>query len=151
MPAALTNNWEMMVAVLRVLSTLTLMTPCLFLPYEDLPSFIETSQRLGPPIGIFINKTKTNILTIPSTHSTAATLTPSQLSSLQHALSLLNSPASKQTNGICLLGPPIGSHTFCIAFLKSAARDFASAMKLLAKRISDPQSIATLYKFCTLP
>lgn len=33
----------------------------------------------------------------------------------------------------------------------SAALDFASATTRLTKRIQDPQSIATLFKFCTLP
>jgi hypothetical protein len=122
-----------------------------FLPYDDLPIFIETFQRLGPPIGIILNKTKTKILTLPTTHATITTLTTPQYTSLQQALSLLNGPTSEITGGFRLLGQPLGSQAFCTAFLDSAALKFASATKRLTKRITDPQSIATLFKFCTLP
>jgi hypothetical protein len=65
-----------------------------FLPYKDLPIFIQKVQQLGPPLGIILNKTKTKILTIPSSHSTASALMPSQNDNLQHAISLLNGTAS---------------------------------------------------------
>jgi hypothetical protein len=122
-----------------------------FVPYEDLPAFIDTFQRIGAPMGIILNKHKTKILTVPVTQDTASTLSPPQQLGLHKALSMLNGPASEIKGGTRLLGQPLGTNAFCSSYLALAAQNFATATKRLTKRIADPQSIATLFKFCTLP
>jgi hypothetical protein len=112
-----------------------------FLPYEDLPIFIQTIQTLGPPLGIHLNKTKTQILTLPESHETTTTLTATQLDSLHLALSLLNGPDSEIKGGTRLLGQPLGSPSFCASYLTNAASTFAQATKRLCKRINDSTNL----------
>jgi hypothetical protein len=122
-----------------------------FLPYEDLTAFIEYFTKYGPPLGIHLNTTKTKIFTLPSRDDTASILSPTQRHHLRCALDLLNGPSSEQTEGIRYLGHPIGSPSYCRTFILAAARDFHRATIRLTKRLADPQTIATLFRFCTLP
>jgi hypothetical protein len=101
-------------------------------------------------MGIILNKQKTKILTLPATHGTALTLSPPQQMGLYQALCMLNGPALEIKGGTYLLGQPLGMHTFCLSYLASAAQNFATTTTRLMKQIADPQSIATLFRFCTL-
>jgi hypothetical protein len=105
----------------------------------------------GPSKGIFMNKSKTKILTLPENFDTQATLAPTQFAHLQEALALLDGTNSEIKGGFRLLGQPIGSDAFAASFLQTAAANFATSLTRLSQRITDPQLMATLFKFCALP
>jgi hypothetical protein len=117
-----------------------------FLPYQDLPFVLTAIATHGPSKGIFINRTKTKILTLPADLSTQQTLLPDQFTHLQEALALLDGTNSEIKGGFQLLGQPIGSDAFATSFLQTAADTFATSISSLSKQITDPQSMATLFK-----
>jgi hypothetical protein len=70
---------------------------CAFLDYSDLPWFLQTFSSLGQPLGIKLNRSKTKMLTVTGTGTSAEVLSASQKSSLDQALSLLDGPSSEIT------------------------------------------------------
>jgi hypothetical protein len=98
-----------------------------------------------------MNKTKTKILTLPENLDTKTTLSCNQYSHLQEVLALLDGHNLEIRGGFRLLGQPIGSDAFAASFLDSAATNCAVSITRLSKRLHDPQSKATLLKFCALP
>jgi hypothetical protein len=122
-----------------------------FLPYEDLAWFIDFVQTHGPPHGIHLNPTKTKILTTATHQIAHDLLSPAQRQHLQDALTLLSGESSESHDGLTLLGQPLGSHDFSAAFLQTKATKFAAATNRLHSRLSDPQTIASLHKCCSVP
>jgi hypothetical protein len=124
---------------------------CAFLDYSDLPWFLQTFSSLGQPLGIKLNRSKTKILTVTGTGTSAEVLSASQKSLLDQALSLLDGPSSESTEGTRFLGAPLGSPAFAKAFLAKSASAFAKRTRRLTTRLESKQTIAMLYKLCALP
>jgi hypothetical protein len=124
---------------------------CAFLDYSDLPWFLQTFSSLGLPLGIRLNQSKTKILTITGTGTSAEILSASQKTSLDQALSMLNGPSSEITKGTRFLGAPLGSPAFAQAFLAKSASAFARRTRQLTSCLESKQTIAMLYKLCALP
>jgi hypothetical protein len=122
-----------------------------FLPYEDLTWLVAFVQTHGQHLGIHLNPSKTKILTTATNHIAHDLLSPTQRLHLQTALSLLSGAASEAPDGLTVLVQPLGSTTFSHTFLQTKATQFATATKRLHSRLSDPQSIASLYKCCSIP
>jgi hypothetical protein len=78
-------------------------------------------------------------------------LSESQQLHLSQALSLLNSSLSKINVGTGFHGQPIGTPEFSCAFLSNGATKFEAAITRLTSCLSDPQTIAVLFKFCAIP
>ncbi len=129
-------------------------TNCL-LPIEDVEFFLDRFKFYGEPLGAVMNTDKTRILT--STNGSSAL--PLHLThdihlgtSLTNAIekySRNNNTMYEETNGLRILGSPIGSShyqlTFIDNYMKSAQQD---ASKLLSS-LNDSQTILQLYRSCT--
>jgi hypothetical protein len=63
-----------------------------FLPYEDLLTFIRDFKELGPPLGIKLNHTNTKIFTTTSTQPSPSLISPTQHTQLHRTLSKLSGP-----------------------------------------------------------
>jgi hypothetical protein len=122
-----------------------------YLTYEDLLPFILDFKELGAPLGIRLNRSKTQILTTTTTQPSHSLLSASQLHHLHLALAELEGPDSEITQGTRLLGAPLGSTDFVNRFLDKAAATFDQQTRRLINRIPDKQTAATLFKFCALP
>jgi hypothetical protein len=122
-----------------------------FVPYIDLTFFITEFRRLGPPLGIHCNLIKTKILTTITHAPNSTPLSTSNHQHLSDALNLLHGPSSELHNGTRFLGQPLGSHTFCRQYLILAATEFKASVSRLLSRLTDKQTVATLYKYCALP
>jgi hypothetical protein len=122
-----------------------------FLPYEDLPWFIAYFQDHGPQYGIHLNQSKTRILTTATDHPAHHLLPPAQRRHLQIALTRLADHTSEAHAGLAILGQPLGSPIYSTTFLQDKVTRFVTATSRLNHRLSDPQTIASLYKCCSIP
>jgi hypothetical protein len=92
------------------------------LPYRDLSWFIHTFAERGAPLGIYLNPTKTKILTslTPISPICNTNITTKDTQSLCEALAKLGSN-SELLEGTCFLGQPLGNSSYAARLFDSKA------------------------------
>ena len=122
----------------------------LALAYRDLLWFLNRFAELGAPLGIYLNLSKTQILT--SLTSTSPTSNPAISAEdkihLRAALAVLG-PKSELLHGTRFLGQPIGSADFARQHLTEKANDYTTSTTRLLNRLVDTQTQCSLFKNCT--
>ena len=119
------------------------------LAYTDLPWFLSEFQRRGAPFGIFLNLTKTLILTSITGLSPMPFLSSSNQQALQQALDMLES--KEQINGTRYLGIPIGSPDYANNFLQDKATTYETNLDRLRQRLRDMQTKSCLLRYSAAP
>jgi hypothetical protein len=136
----------------------------ILLHLDDVKFFLDRFVQLASPLGAVLNTEKTRILT--ATNGTPVTTTlltssnPNDIAtgrSLQQAIALYS---RKQTpngydpvevvDGLRVLGSPIGSHSFCQAFLQNALTTANNDATKLTTSLESLQTILRLYSVCTV-
>jgi hypothetical protein len=124
----------------------------MLLPCRDISWFLETFTKLGEPLGIAPNCSKTQILT--STTTSESPLTNSNISEQdkQFPLAALTTPGpkSKILRGTRFLGQPAGGLEFARTCLKEKSTDCAHATTSLhVNRLTNTQTQCSRFKNCT--
>jgi hypothetical protein len=126
-------------------------TTC-FLSFPDIVFFLQCLSALGTPHGIFLSFHKTHLLTSMMGTSVLPLLAPDDATALTAALNFLTShgnPLPEITTGIHLLGQPLGQFDFTTSFLTNALSSFSNDIHCLNIGLSDLQTQAVLFRFCT--
>jgi hypothetical protein len=129
-------------------------TNCL-LPIEDVEFFLDRFKYYGEPLGAVMNTDKTRILTSTNGSSTI----PTHLA-YDHALgtSLYNAidrysrdknNMYEETNGLRILGSPIGSTTYQLQFIDNYMKTAQQDASKLISSLNNSQTILQLYRSCT--
>ena len=134
------------------------------LHHKDVRWFLQRFVELAQPRGGVLNTMKTRILTSTSHNSVISRLTSSQDATTQFVGADLNRAVtdySRKTNeqggftkvevvdGLRVLGAPIGSPSFCAAFLANALSKASSDSKKILEGLDDVQSMVRVYDMCT--
>jgi hypothetical protein len=122
----------------------------ILLPYCDITWFLSTFAKLGEPLGIVLNRTKTKILTSITSISPIfnQSISEDDAHHLCSALSTLGKN-SELLQGTRFLGQPLGSSDFACTFLTNKASDYVEATTRLLDRLCDTQTQCSLFKNCT--
>ena len=115
----------------------------------DIPFILNFFVTKGPPLGLFLNFSKTKILT-------TTTGSPTQHPAIVEALTYIQQQAGAATNpeltsGTRFLGVPIGSRDFANQFLSEAADTYATHLTKLQESLEDRHTISLLFKSCAQP
>ena len=129
-------------------------TNCL-LPIEDVEFFLDQFKHYGEPLGAVMNTDKTRILT----STNGSTTIPLHLAhnrelgtSLSNAImkySRNGDEMHEETNGLRILGSPVGSSRFQHDFINKYMQDARSDANKLISSLNDSQTILQLYRSCT--
>jgi len=125
----------------------------ILIPLEDVEDFLSLFNKYGNPLGAILNLSKTKILT--STMGAAPIATRLSTSPLESdratALSLTRVFKSyiEETNGLRLLGIPIGSPSFCSTFIMNIMKKAVANSNALIDGLDNDQTILQLFKTCT--
>ena len=120
---------------------------CAAIPYPDLKYTIQFLQKHGPPLGLHLSLPKCKFLTSTNSNSPYQFLPPAHQQTLQWIRTTFGED-SEVTDGIRILGAPIGNPNFCTNFQSDTITNIRSETKLLEKYIPDPQSRLTLFRHC---
>ena len=116
-------------------------------PFMDTLFYLDRFAALGAPHGIIISKSKTKILTATDGLSPLSQL-PLQLAApVIQALTSLDANA-ECTSGLRLVGQPIGGFAYSTQFLQQKSQAFRRLTKQILFGITDPQTQATLFRYC---
>jgi hypothetical protein len=120
------------------------------LAYRDLTWFLERFAELGEHLGIFLNLTKTQILTslTPTSPIFNKNISPDDAKHLCSALKMLGKN-SEILQGTRFLGQPLGGTDFANNFLTNKTSDYTQATNRLLDRLLDTQTQCSLFKNCT--
>ena len=133
------------------------------LPLEDVEDFLRRFKEIGEDLGAKMNTEKTRILTSTHNKSTVDKLLASSRiglksvgTSLQRAIKEFSNKTItgtttpyEVTNGLRVLGVPIGSSSFCKDFIKEQVHKMQSDGDLILAGLDDPQTQLQLFKTCT--
>ena len=134
------------------------------LHHLDVKFFLDKFNELATPLGGILNTEKTRILTSTSGTSVVDALISSQDmnkmmigTSLQQAISTysikikdgIKTPV-EVTDGLRVLGSPIGSVSFCQNFLSQMMNKAQEDARKIAIHLQDIQTIMRLYSMCTV-
>jgi hypothetical protein len=129
-------------------------TNCL-LPIEDVHFFLERFKHYGEPLGAIMNTEKTRILTSTNGFSTLQQhIDNNELTghSLQQAIATYSTKDNSMhevTDGLRILGSPVGSTTFQLDFINNYLQAARSDAEKLLQTLNDEQTILQLYRACT--
>ncbi|KAL7506944.1 hypothetical protein ACHAXN_009287 [Cyclotella atomus] len=133
------------------------------LHHQDVEYFLERFKTLGEPLGAILNTDKTRILTTTTGKSLVEHLKNHQNRGKVFTGQMLEKTIAKfsttkvegltvpveVTDGLRVLGAPVGSLGFCQSFLlKALSKAQADANKLLSN-LEDLQTTLRLYSMCT--
>jgi hypothetical protein len=121
----------------------------ILLPYQDLNWFIHAFAERGAPLGIYLNHTKTKILTslTPVSPICNSNISITDAQNLCEALTNLG-PNSELLEGTRFSGQPLGNNAFAARFFVAKASEYASALSRILNRLHDTQTQCTLHKNC---
>jgi hypothetical protein len=119
------------------------------LPYRDLTWFIHAFAEQGAPLSIYLNHTKTKILTslTPTSPICNSNIATKDAQSLCETLAKLGSN-SELLEGTRFLGQPLGNNAFAARFFDAKASEYSSASSHILDQLHDTQTQCTLYKNC---
>ena len=117
----------------------------LFLTLEDVEWFIDRFNELGKPLGIKLNRQKTQLLTGPLTY-----LSTEQKHILTHISTILQ-PENILTEGCKLLGQAIGTHTYVTNYMEQQATKYRTTVSRITTRLLDRQTMSSIYRYCAQP
>ena len=126
-------------------------------PLEDVKPLLEAFKEVAEPLGAKMNEEKTRILTSTSGKSILDQLksdNPSVHDSLKSAIETysINKDGSmhEETNGLRVLGVPIGNDDYCQSFILNKLQEALSDSKKILNGLSDKQTKLRVFKTCTL-
>ncbi len=135
------------------------------LPHIDVEFFLQQFKRYGEPLGAVMNTTKTRIMTATNGKKTSDALKRGppgfgwrtigfSLAAAVAAFSttpVLGVPVGVEvTDGLRVLGAPIGSQSFCHDFINEAMSKASSDSKKILAGLDDQQTKLQLFKTCTI-
>ena len=129
-------------------------TNCL-IPIEDVHFFLQRFKDLGVPLGAVMNTDKTRIMTtttgrsILDAHIQHNYTTGNDLKEAINLYSTKNSTMYEETNGLRILGSPVGSTTFQKAFIADYLQKLKTDASNLLNGLDNDQTIIQLYRQCT--
>ena len=131
-------------------------------PLEDLLFLCDQFKQRGIPLGCFINKGKTRILTSTNGISPIQAISisnPSLAQDITSAISRYSTTPNKHdpsqhdpielTDGFRLLGLPVGNREFTISFLNEQLEAIQKQSTTVHKVIQDPHTRLRLFQQCT--
>jgi len=129
-------------------------TNCL-LPIEDVHFFLKRFEELGIPLGAVMNTDKTRIMTtttgrsVLDAHIQHNHTIGLELKEAITTYSTKNSKMYEETNGLRILGSPVGSIAFQKAFIADYLQKLKTDASNLLDKLEDDQTIIQLYRQCT--
>ena len=122
-------------------------------PLEDVEDFLRLFNKYVNPLGAILNLSKTKILTSTKGAAPIATrLGNSMIDSEREAglsLSRVFTTYIEETQGLRVLGVPIGSPTFCKSFIMGIMGKAVANSKTILAGLNSDQTILQLFKTCT--
>ena len=122
-------------------------------PLEDVEDFLLLFNKYGNQLGAILNLTKTKILT--STKGAAPIATRLNHSMIDEdrqtgtSLTRVFTKYLEETQGLRVLGVPLGSTSFCTSFIMDILSKAVSNSKALIDGLDSDQTILQLFKICT--
>ena len=110
------------------------------IPYEDAYVFCQTFQTLANNIGLRLNKDKSKILTSINNKSVAPFLPQTSQNTLQLCLSQFTNN-KETTDGIKILGFPIGSEDFITNTLKKLSSQVTNSFNNIQNNLDNIQTV----------
>ena len=131
--------------------------------HDDVDYFLKRFVEEATPKGAILNTEKTRIMTstngTPLTDKLLATGTLKQMMLGQRLKTAISNYSTEiidgtrkpveVTDGLRVLGAPVGSTSFCQNFLSKALNRAKTDAKLLLKNLEDLQTILRIYSTCT--
>ncbi|KAL7502262.1 hypothetical protein ACHAXN_000775, partial [Cyclotella atomus] len=131
---------------------------------NDVKFFLDRFVQLASPLGAILNTEKTRILTAtngtPVTRTLLTSKVPHEVAtghSLQQAISMYSRKPTptgfepvEVVDGLRVLGSPVGSPSFCQAFLHSALTKATNDATKITTSLDSLQTILRLYSVCTV-
>jgi hypothetical protein len=136
------------------------------LHHDDVRFFLDKFCELGIPLGAVLNTTKTRILTSTSGTSlidkmlngTNPTITHiRQATALRDAIATYSTTKSQDgithpcevTDGLRILGAPIGSYSFCQTFIMNTLNQASQDAVHILTKLDDLQTSLRIFSMCT--
>jgi hypothetical protein len=129
-------------------------TNCL-LPLEDVSLFLKRFEEYGVPLGAVMNTDKTRIMTSTTSTSIIPALEQqnpnlaTEISNSITAYSRKNGEPYEETNGLRILGSPIGSATFQANFITNYLQTAKEDASKIIEGLDDIQTMLQVYRTCT--
>ena len=114
---------------------------------DDAEFIIDYMETHGPPLGCILRPDKCKILTSTNGTSPKLFLTDKQQQTLTRLTTKLTTKA-ELTNGVRLLGTPIGNQNFIINFLTSTLTKIEGFQNNATELITDPHAQLLFFKQC---
>eukprot|EP00957_Ditylum_brightwellii_P176018 13403334-Ditylum_brightwellii.AAC.2 len=121
----------------------------IILDHADVLWFLEELEAVGSSVGAKINRSKTKIFTSTSGTSILPYITcPQARASLTTAIG--NYTSGETTDGVVILGVPIGSREFIANALEQFTQDFTEDTTKIMEEMEDAQTALQMYNQCIL-
>ena len=119
-------------------------------PYEDCLFFCIQFKKLANEIGLRLNNEKSKILTSINGTSPMKHIPPLLQKEIQHCIQEFTNN-KETTNGIKILGFPVGNIEFIQNNLHDTHENVTKAYTTLKRKLNDTQTITQLVNNCLLP
>ena len=135
-------------------------------PLEDVLFFLQRFQDLATPVNAILNADKTRILTsttnssaIPSISRDHGQAIASQITAAINSFSVTTKTRTdgtsytepvEVTNGLRILGVPIGSPQFCATCVRNTLRTIMDDCNTILRHVTDRQLALRLFSQCTI-
>jgi len=122
----------------------------LSIPYEDLRFFVDEFNRIGRPLGCLLKSQKCQILTSTAGTSPLSILPQNHRDDILYVLNNYcgGQTAGEATDGVRILGAPIGNDDFVACYQNKSIRKLQDAITSIHNLLSsDPHISTSLYKF----
>lgn len=114
-------------------------------PYQDVELFCRCFAKLGKPLGAVLNPAKSHILTATDGVSPLPFL-PAHLSAPLEAAISKYAAGKQRTDGVRLLGFPVGGRTFAKQFLEKTIKEMSDDVLRITTKLEDLQTMLQVYK-----
>jgi hypothetical protein len=132
----------------------------ILVPLEDVNTVLSEFELIGEPLGAVMNTEKTRILTSTSHSSIYPRLESSRepanqliLADLKEAIDTYSTDKAgvgvEVTDGLRILGVPIGSKSFCQQFITNKLAGAQSDASKILNGLEDSQTMVQIYRQCT--
>ena len=134
----------------------------ILLPHEDVKDFLDNCEAYGEPLGAILNEEKTRVLTTCKGTSLLDRMRNSSwalgrgdlINTLEKAISKYSKHKDgsmcEETNGLRVLGVPLGNESFCQTFISNQFQNAKSDAIKILEGLDDSQTQLQVFRQCTV-